>query len=186
MIISEKRTEPPTARWYVKSTRDITTGVVKVQPVGHCPRRMVQFFNGMPTNIVKVGESLNTHVLPKFQERPFQGFSQSGFWGGKKRDMFHFAAMATVTVQTVESKLQGEVVLFQAPGATGVWRRNQRPRRFSAFLWKISSFSSSVNYILNTSSMALAARFMGQSVAKSTLSAPCWRIIFLPSAQVIL
>ena len=110
--------------------------------------------------------------------------------GGKKRDMFHFAAMATVTVQTVESKLQGEIVhgslFFQAPGATGVWRRNQRPRRFSAFLWKISSFSSSVNSILNTSSMALAARFMGQAVAKSTLSAPCWRIIFLPSAQVIL
>jgi hypothetical protein len=40
---------------------------------------MVQFLNGMPTNIVKVGESLNAHVLPKFQERPFQGFSQSGF-----------------------------------------------------------------------------------------------------------
>ena len=41
-----------------------------------------QFFNGMPTNILKVGKSLNTHVLPKFQERPFQGFSQSGFFGG--------------------------------------------------------------------------------------------------------
>ena len=38
----------------------------------------------MPTNIVKVGESLNAHVLPKFQERPFQGFSQSGFLGGEE------------------------------------------------------------------------------------------------------
>ena len=43
MIISEKNHETLPARWYVKSTRDITTGVIKVQPVGHCPRRMVSY-----------------------------------------------------------------------------------------------------------------------------------------------
>lgn len=43
MIISEKRTESLPARWYVKSTRDIATGVIKVHPVGHCPRRMESY-----------------------------------------------------------------------------------------------------------------------------------------------